>query len=407
MSRRPVHALASGRPVALQFAPLNKDLSVQQGPIGAKVTGAIISRLRGWPRLDIQLLRSSEGAKMRYRLLGGTGLKVSVLTLGTMTFGGVGDFRQVGSTTVDQARRLLDLCADVGINLVDTANIYSGGTAEEILGQALRGRRDQFIVATKVGMRMGAGPNDLGSSKYHIVQQCDASLKRLQTGHIDLYQLHSWDSQTPMDETLGALADLQRAGKVRYIGCSNFSAWHLSKAVTASVQLGLPRFASHQIYYSLQAREAEYELVPMATDQNMGVLVWSPLAGGLLSGKYRRDIGTPEGSRRAFGWTDPPVTNESQLFDIVDVLLDIAASRQVSAARVALAYLLGKPAVTSLVIGARNEEQLLDNLGAGELELDAGEMARLDNVSAPALLYPYWHQVQSAGNLASRAVMTT
>ncbi len=340
---------------------------------------------------------------MKYRPLGRSGLRVSVVAMGTMTFGGIGDFKSIGSTDAGEARRQLDICLDSGVNLVDTANVYSGGIAEEILGQALMGRRDRVLIATKVGMRVASGPNDLGSSRVHMIRECESSLRRLRTDYIDLYQVHAWDGQTPLEETLATLQELICAGKVRYVGCSNFSCWHLMKAFATSAMCGLPNFVSHQVHYSLQAREAEYELVPAAVDLGLGILVWSPLAGGLLSGKYRRDGQAPEGTRRVSGWTDPPIHDQARLFHIVDVLVNVADRCGVSAAQVALAYLLRKPAVTSVILGARTEEQLRDNLAAVDLDLGEEEMNRLDDVSALPLIYPYWHQAKWAGERLSLA----
>ena len=334
---------------------------------------------------------------MDYRQLGRCGLRVSTLTLGTMTIGGGGSFASVGSVDLDGARRQIDLCLDAGVNLVDTADVYSGGVSEELVGQALVGRRDRVLLATKARMPMGEGANDAGLSRHHLIEACEASLRRLRTDHIDLYQVHEWDGQTPLEETLDTLDGLVRAGKVRYIGCSNYAAWQLVKALGISDRLHLQRFVSQQIYYSLQAREAEYELVPASLDQGLGVLVWSPLAGGLLSGKYRRDTQPHEG-RHLTDWGEPPVRDEEQVYDIVDALVEIGEAHGVSAARVALAYTLGKPGVTSLIIGARKEEQLVDNLAAADLELSADERTRLDAISAPPLLYPYWHQAKTASD---------
>jgi aryl-alcohol dehydrogenase-like predicted oxidoreductase len=343
---------------------------------------------------------------MEYRTLGKSGLRVSVLTMGTMTFGGRGGFAQVGSTDVDQARRQVDMCLDAGINLIDTADVYSGGLAEDILGEVLRGRRDDVLVATKVRMTMGRGPNDAGLSKHHVITGCEASLRRLGTDHIDLYQVHEWDGQTPLEETLEALGLLVASGKVRYVGASNYASWQLMKALGTSERLGLPRFVSQQIYYSLQGREAEYELIPLAVDQGLGVLVWSPLAGGLLSGKYRRGQQPPEGSRGLTDWNEPPVYDADGLYDIIEVLVKLAELRGVSAAQVALAYTLAKPAVTSLVIGARTDEQLADNLAAADLTLSDDERSQLDAASAPPLLYPYWHQAKTARDRLSPADLT-
>ena len=342
---------------------------------------------------------------MDYRQLGRSGLRVSTLTLGTMTIGDAGPSASIGSVDLDGARRQIDLCLDAGVNLIDTADVYSAGASEELVGQALVGRRDRVLLATKARMPMGEGPNDAGLSRHHLIEGCEASLRRLRTDHIDLYQVHEWDGQTPLEETLDALDGLVRAGKVRYIGCSNYAAWQLVKALGISDRLHLQRFVSQQIYYSLQAREAEYELVPASLDQGLGILVWSPLAGGLLSGKYRRDAQPQEG-RHLTDWDEPPVRDEDQLYDIVDALVEIGDGHGVSAARVALAYTLGRPGVTSVVIGARREEQLLDNLAAADLELSADERARLDAISAPPLLYPYWHQAKTAADRLGEADLT-
>ena len=343
---------------------------------------------------------------MEYRALGKSGLRVSVLTMGTMTFGGRGNFADVGSTGADEARRQVDQCLAAGVNLFDTADVYSGGLSEEILGQALQGRRDEVLVATKVRMPMGSGPNDAGLSRHHIVTGCEASLRRLGTDHIDLYQVHEWDGCTPLEETLEALELLVQSGKVRYVGASNYAGWQLLKALGTADRLGLPRFISQQIYYSLQARDAEYELIPAAVDQGLGVLVWSPLAGGLMSGKYRRDREPPAGSRQLTEWNEPPVRDQDALHATVDVLVAVAEGHGVSAAQVALAYVLGRPAVTSLVIGARTAEQLADNLAAADLVLTAEERSRLDDVSAIPLIYPYWHQAKTARDRLSAADLT-
>jgi len=289
---------------------------------------------------------------------------------------------------------------------VDTADIYSDGLSEEIVGKALQGRRDDVLLATKVRFRMGQGPNDAGLSRHHVLRACEASLRRLGTDHIDLYQLHEWDGLTPLEETLEALDQLVRSGKVRYVGASNYSAWHLMKALATGERHGLPRLVSQQVYYSLQGREVEYELVPLSLDQGLGILVWSPLAGGLLSGKYRRGVQPPEGSRHLTDWNEPPVYDEDVLYDVIDVLVDIAGARGVSAAQVALAYTLRKPGVTSVVIGARTTEQLRDNLGAADLVLDDAEFDRLDEVSRPPLLYPYWHQAATASDRLGPADLT-
>ena len=336
---------------------------------------------------------------MEYRQLGHSGLRISALTLGTMTFGGRGGFSAVGATGIDGARRQVDMCLDAGVNLIDTADVYSGGLAEEITGEVIKGRRDTLLLSSKVRMAMGNGPNDAGLSRQHIIAGCEASLRRLGTDHIDIYHVHEWDGQTRLEETLSALNSLVSAGKVRYLAASNYAGWQLMKALAVADSHGFERFAAQQVYYSLEARDAEYELVPLAVDQGLGILVWSPLAGGLLSGKYRRN-GSPEsGTRQVSGtWNEPPVRTREKLYDTVEILVDIAGAHGASPAQVALAWLLGRPAVTSVIIGARTDEQLLDNLGGASLLLSANERGALDKVSAPELIYPYWHQLNTAAD---------
>jgi aryl-alcohol dehydrogenase-like predicted oxidoreductase len=310
--------------------------------------------------------------------------------MGTMTFGGAGNFAKVGKTDLAEARRQIDLCLDAGINLIDTANVYSNGVSEEIIGEALGGKRkNDVLIASKARMRIGDGPNDEGLSRHHLIRECERSLKRLKTDVIDIYLLHEWDGVTPLEETLGALDTLVRQGKVRYAGCSNFSGWHIMKALAISDRDRLPRFVTQQIHYTLEAREAEYELLPISLDQGLGVMVWSPLAGGLLSGKYSRDKAT---ARQLAGWNEPPIRDEDRLWAIVDTLVEIGKERGVSAAQVALAWLLGRPAIATLVVGGRNEQQFKDNIAAVSLSLTEDENSRLDAVSRPPLLYPYWHQ---------------
>ena len=334
---------------------------------------------------------------MEYRTLGRSGLKVSTLTMGTMTFGGKGGFAKVGNVEMAEVRRLIDLVVDCGVNLIDTANVYSAGTSEEIIGEAMAGaRKGGVLLATKVRFPMGAGPNDRGLSRWHLIRECEASLKRLRTDVIDFYQVHQWDGQTPLEETLEALDSLVRHGKVRYVGCSNYSGWHVMKAMEIARRDGRIPFVSQQIHYTLEAREAEYELVPIALDQGLGILVWSPIAGGLLSGKHRRNKAAPEGTRQFAGWKEPPIRDENRLWDIVDALVAIGEARNVSGAQVALAWLLGRPGVVSAIIGGRNEAQFRDSLAAADLKLTADERARLDTVSQPPLLYPYWHQAWTA-----------
>jgi len=339
---------------------------------------------------------------MDYRQLGRSGLRVSALTLGTMTFGGGGSFAKVGSTGVDGARRQVDMALDAGVNLIDTADVYSHGLSEEIVGAVLDGRRERVLLATKARMRMSDAPNDGGAGRQHLIASLERSLRRLRTDHVDLYQIHEWDGETPLEETLSTLDALVKAGKIRYVGVSNYAGWQLLKALGTSDRLGLERYVSEQIHYSLQAREAEYELLPAAIDQGLGVLVWSPLAGGLLAGRYRRGRPQPEG-RQLAGWGEPPVRDEDALYDVVDVLVEIAEGRGVSPAQVALAWLLERPAVTSVIVGARTDAQLADNLAAAELRLSADERARLDAVSAPPLIYPYWHQARTARDRLSAA----
>jgi aryl-alcohol dehydrogenase-like predicted oxidoreductase len=340
---------------------------------------------------------------MEYRQLGRSGLKVSALSLGTMTFGGKGNFAKTGDTDLQGAKRQIDMAVEAGINLVDTADIYSTGASEEIIGQALKGKRDNLLIATKARFRMGAEINDAGLSRYHLIRAAEASLKRLGTDRIDLYQLHQWDGLTPLDETLEALDTLVRSGKVRYVGVSNFSGWHLMKTMAIAALKNYIMPVSQQIHYSLEAREAEYELIPATIDQHLGVLVWSPLAGGLLSGKYRRDKAAPEGTRQFANWGEPPVRDEKRLYDIIEVLVGIAEARGVSAAQIALAWLLGRKGVTTVIIGARTDAQLADNLKAADVVLTAGERASLDKVSQVPLIYPYWHQARTASDRLSAA----
>jgi aryl-alcohol dehydrogenase-like predicted oxidoreductase len=323
-----------------------------------------------------------------------------------MTFGGGAQFRHVGDTDTAGAERMLDMCLDAGVNLIDTADIYSFGGSEEILGHALKGRRERLLIATKARFPMTADPNDAGLSRHHLMRACEASLRRMQIDHIDLYQVHQWDGHTPLDETMDALDRLVQDGKVRYVGCSNYSAWHVMKALGVADARGRTRFASQQIYYSLAGREAEYELIPASVDQGLGVLVWSPLAGGLLSGKYQRGVTPPDGSRQLTDWQEPPVSDIERLYDIVDALVAVAAGHGVSAAQVALAWLLTRPAVSSLVIGARTEAQLADNLAAAQLTLTADEITHLEACSRPTLLYPYWHQALTAADRLGDADLT-
>jgi len=328
---------------------------------------------------------------MEQRFLGGSGLSVSSLSLGTMTFGGKGRHAAMGAVGVEEASRLIDIAVEHGVTLIDTADIYSEGMSEEVLGAALKGRRQTVQVATKAFSRMGPGPNDMGLSRGHLMEACEASLRRLGTDYIDLYQAHSVDTITPMEETLGAFDALVRQGKVRYIGNSNFSAWHVAKASAISARNGLARYISQQIHYSLLVRDAEYELIPMGLDQGVGVMAWSPLMFGLLSGKIHRAAPQPtEGRLAALG--APIVVDWERLYRIVDVMQAIAGERGVTPAQVAINWVRGKPGVDTVILGARNEAQLRDNLAAGAWSLRAEEMDRLDEASAVPEPYPYWHQ---------------
>jgi len=339
---------------------------------------------------------------MEYRVLGRSGLKVSTITLGTMTFGGLGGFSKVGSSDLKEAHSIIDLSIERGVNVIDTANMYSDGVSEEMIGEILNGKRPgNVLISTKARMPVGSGPNEEGFSRYHIIRECEKSLKRLRTDVIDIYYMHEWDGLTPLEEMLEALDTLIKQGKIRYIGCSNFSGWHLMKALYTSQINNYQRFVTQQIHYSLEAREAEYELLPIGVDQGLGSLIWSPLAGGLLSGKYTRDVQSQKGTRFAEGWTEPPIRDFNRLWNIVDVINLIAHEKQVPAAHIALAWLLQRPGVTSLVIGGRTQEQIVTNIEASALKLSESEMKRLNEVSKPALLYPYWHQACFAKNRLS------
>ena len=328
---------------------------------------------------------------MKYKLLGNTGLKVSELCLGTMTFGGKGYFKAIGSLQQETVDNIIKTSLDAGINFIDTANVYSEGMSEELTGQAIHNlgvSRDELIIATKVRGKMGEGPNDSGLTRKHIMQQVELSLKRLKTDYIDLYQIHSYDPLTPLEETLQTLDDLVRSGKVRYIGASNMAAWQLMKALDYSMYNRVAKFVSLQAYYTVAGRDLERELIPLLHDQKLGLMVWSPLAGGLLSGKYTRDEQSKEGGRRA-NFDFPPV-NRERAFNIIDVLQPMAEEKSTSVAQLALAWLLHQPAVTSVIIGANNIEQLHDNLKAIDVQLSATDLQKLDEVSQLPQEYPGW-----------------
>lgn len=330
---------------------------------------------------------------MEYRQLGGSGFKVPALSLGTGTFGGGGDFFKAwGSTDAEGARRLLDICIDAGVTMFDSADIYSSGLAEEILGKAIAGRRDRVIISTKATFRSGPGPNDVGSSRFHLTDAVDKALKRLGTDYIDLFQLHGFDALTPVEEVLQTFDDLIRAGKIRYIGVSNFSGWHLAKSLAASDRHGLPRYVAHQAYYSLVGRDYEWELMPLGLDQKVGAVVWSPLGWGRLTGKLRRGVPLPERSRLHQTAADGPPVADELLYRVVDAIDAIAGETGKSVPQIALNWLLQRPTVASVIIGARDEAQLHENLGAVGWSLTPEQIARLDEASTVTLPYPYWHQ---------------
>ncbi|WP_020471806.1 aldo/keto reductase [Zavarzinella formosa] len=332
---------------------------------------------------------------MEYRQLGRSGFRVPVLSLGTGTFGGGSDFFKAwGTTDSGGASKLVDVCLEAGLNFFDSADIYSAGLAEEILGHAIKGRRDKVLISTKATFRQGSGPNDVGSSRYHLIEACEASLKRLGTDYIDLFQLHGFDAMTPVEETVSALDQLVKAGKIRYIGCSNFSGWHLMKSLAAADRYGWTRYVAHQAYYSLIGRDYEWELMPLGLDQGVGAVVWSPLGWGRLTGKIRRGQPLPANSRlhnKSVIDNGPPVADE-YLYKVVDALIAVAAETGKTVPQVALNWLLQRPTVANIIVGARDEAQLRDNLGAIGWNLTAQQVSVLDSASATTLAYPYWHQ---------------
>lgn len=333
---------------------------------------------------------------MEYRQLGRSGFKVPALSFGTASFGGDGVFEAFGTTGVEEAKRLVSICLEAGLTMFDSADVYSQGRAEEVLGAALRGRRDQVLISTKGTFRMGPGPNDVGASRFHLINAVEASLRRLGTDYIDLYQLHGFDASTPVEETLRVLDDLVTAGKIRYLGCSNYSGWHLMKSLAVSDRDGLARYVAHQAYYSLVGRDYEWELMPLGLDQGVGAVVWSPLGWGRLTGKIRRGQARPQVSRlnsQVIVDVGPPIPDEL-LFKVVDVLDEIAQETGGSIPQVALNWVLQRPTVATVIIGARNEQQLRDNLGAVGWKLSAAQVARLDAASEITYAYPYWHQRQ-------------
>jgi len=335
---------------------------------------------------------------MEYRQLGGSGLKVPVLSFGTATFGGGNDFFKAwGNTQVEEATRLIDICLDAGINLFDTADVYSQGLSEEILGKAIEGKRNRLLISTKATFPFGKGPNNQGSSRYRLIKQVEGSLKRLNTDHINIYHMHGFDGNTPVEETLRALDDLIQSGKVRYIAASNFSGWHLMKSLAASDKYGWNRYVAHQVYYSLANREYEWELMPLAIDQKVGAIVWSPLAAGKLGERYRRDKLVPGDGRVAQGGSPVPAhaIDDELLYNIVDAMDVIAAETNKTVAQVALNWLLQRPTVSSIIIGARTEQQLRQNIEATGWNLTTDQVKILDAASEVPTIYPYWHQRQN------------
>ena len=332
---------------------------------------------------------------MEHRRLGGSGFMVPALTLGTGTFGGGNEFFKAwGASDVAEATRLVDVCIEAGVSMFDSADGYSNGLAEEILGKAIKGRRDQVLISTKGSFRRGSGPNDVGSSRHYLPRAVDASLRRLGTDYIDLYQLHAFDAKTPIEEVIGALDDLVRAGKIRYIGCSNFSGWHLMKSLAYSERHGLARYVAHQAYYSLIGRDYEWELMPLALDQKVGAVVWSPLGWGRLTGRIRRGQPLPKVSRLQSQLAvdkGPPIPDE-HLYRVVDALDAVAKETGKTIPQIALNWLLTRPSISTVIIGARTEEQLRQNLGAVGWKLSAEQIAKLDAASAVSPAYPYWHQ---------------
>ena len=334
---------------------------------------------------------------MEFRQLGKSGLKVPVLSFGTGTFGGGTEFFKAwGASDVVEATRLVDVCLEAGVNLFDTADIYSNGLSETILGKAIAGRRDKVLISTKATFRMGDGPNDLGSSRHHLITACDASLRRLGTDYIDIYHLHGFDALTPVEEVLSTLDNLIKNGKVRYIACSNFSGWHLMKSLDVADRYGWARYCGHQVYYSLIGREYEWELMPLGLDQGVGALVWSPLGWGRLTGKIRRGQPLPAESRLHKTSEQGPPVEDEHLFNVVDTLEAVAKETGKSVAQVALNWLLRRPTVSTVIIGARNEQQLRQNLDAAGWNLSTEQIAKLDRASDVTPIYPYWHQRQFA-----------
>jgi len=333
---------------------------------------------------------------MEYRIFGDCGLQVSALSFGTGTFGGNHPFfSKWGNSGINEARRLIDISLDAGINLFDTADIYSFGQSEEILGKAIDSRRDKVLISTKATFRMSDEPNDVGHSRMHLINSCEASLRRLDTDYLDLYILHGFDAKTAVEETLRTLETLIESGKVRSVACSNYSGWHLMKSLGIAERYGFPRFTAQQVHYSLLRRELEWELMPLALDQNIATMVWGPLSQGRLSGKFRRNQPMPKGSRIAQGAGEGPAIPDERLYRIIDVLDEISTETGKSVSEVSLNWLLQRPSVSTIIIGARTEKQLRENLGGVGWNLSADQISRLDRVSEIDMTYPYWHQRSS------------
>lgn len=333
---------------------------------------------------------------MEYRQLGNSGLRVPVLSFGTATFGGGDEFKAVGNTQVDEAVRMINLCLDAGVDFFDTSNAYSNGKAEEVLGKAISGLRNNILLSTKATFPTGKGINDFGSSRFHLIRACENSLKRLGTDYIDVYHMHGFDGNTPVEETLKALESLIQSGKIRYIACSNFSGWQLMKSLSVSERFGWSKYIAHQVYYSLLDRDFEWELMPLGIDQGVGSIIWSPLASGKLSGKYRRGSEPPRDSRISQGGDHlvSDQAHEERLFNIVDVLDELAEETGKTISQISLNWLLQRPTVSTIIMGARNEEQLRQNLEAVGWNLNVEQIKKLDKVSAILPSYPYWHQRQ-------------
>ena len=343
---------------------------------------------------------------MKYRPLGNSGLLVSEMALGTVPFGGSGGFEKAASVDVDGARRQIDLALEAGINLIDTADLYSMGEAEELVGRALGDKRGDIILASKARSPMNDNPNHSGFSRYHLINACEASLKRLGTDHIDLYQIHNWDGVTPVEEMLYALDHLIQSGKIRYYGTSNFTGWQMMKTIGKAELHHLMPPISQQIYYTPESREAEYELMPLSIDQNIGTLIWGPLGEGVFNGKLRRGQKAPEGTRQGNGWPEPYIHDMERAYDIIELLAEIGEKHNASIPRTCLAWLKDRPGVTSLIIGARNEAHLKDDLAAAEITLDQDDIDRIEAATRPAPQYPYWHRVVSGMDRIDRAEKT-